>query len=85
LVIDGTVKTTFQTAYTRGDELVTGLESYDPNMTFPTFASYTLKYRIVGGSFRYWAGKDGGYAEGPVCGRWYSSTSWWAGENTSCA
>lgn len=84
LAVDNMVHGVGDANWTYGDELVVGLESYDRNAVFPTFASYYLKYKRWSGDWTAWAGKDGGFFETPMCGMWHLPTSWWAGENTTC-
>jgi hypothetical protein len=67
-----------------GPEVRVGLESYFNNVTVAGYGNTQLKYQKNGGAFSSWAGRDALQVNAPLCGKWISDTSWWAGENVTC-
>ena len=86
--IDGSVLNKISWTHGVGQSVQAGLESHNGTVTVSAHNYASLRYKTGDGSFISWVGEDGMIPSSgptsPMCGLWNFSTSWRAGENTSC-
>ncbi len=82
-IVDRDTKGSVYLPNTVGQHVDIGLESYSPSGVVPSY-NHTLLFNWNEQGWYYFDGQDQSLVNSQMCGRWVSSSSWQAAENTSC-
>lgn len=82
--IGGTLQNYFYWARS-GEQVHSGIESYDQNGALTSYTHSALQYTRIEGPWTNWQSRDGQSVGTPeMCGGWNSDTTWRMSQNRSC-